>query len=192
MIEKKNTNTLIAPGLLIAPPIDQRSYFSESVILMTSHESDGSMGFVLNKTAPLMLSQVFNELELELDVPDRPVLSGGPVSEYVGFILYEHQPHEPHPDSMMLTPTLSISPAHPVLEAAGKGVFGDRFELLLGYSGWGPGQLDNELETGYWLHYELVPGLLFQSKTDGLYQQTCRHMGIELGKYLHVQGGAQA
>jgi putative transcriptional regulator len=187
----KTSDDQLAPGFLIAPPNLGDPNFDRSVVLLAVHEEDGSMGFIINRRADMDLHQLLGELEIEPLIDDRPVLVGGPVSGFSGFLLYSHEPGEPRAPGIEITPTLSVSPSRELLEAAARGELDNSFELLLGYAGWAPGQLDSELERGSWLHAAFDEDVL-SAAVDDRWDEIFASLGLSPAGFMTVPGGAQA
>jgi putative transcriptional regulator len=182
----------LAPGFLIAPPALEDPNFDRSVVLLAAHESTGSMGFVINRPSEMHLHELLKELEIEPGVDDRQVLQGGPVSGFSGFVLYEHTKNKALAPGIEVSSTISVSPSRELLEAAARGELSGRFELLLGYAGWGPEQLDTELERGGWLHAGFDPEMLFDVAVDDRWDEIYARLGIAPVGFMSVPGGAQA
>lgn len=189
------TSTLddqLAPGFLVAPPPLEDPNFDRSVVLLAAHEPTGSMGFVVNRTSEMRLHELLKELEIEPRVDDRDVLIGGPVSGFSGFVLYEHDDKDPLAPGIEVSDRVSVSPSRELLEAAARGELPGRWELLLGYAGWAPAQLEGELERGGWLHAAFDPELLFDVSLDDRWEETYARLGIDAMSFMMVPGGAQA
>lgn len=182
----------VAPGFLVAPPAMGDPNFDHTLVLMVSHDEGGSLGFVVNRPSPLSLNTLLKELELPQGGGDKPVLLGGPVSGSTGFVLYEHPESEPRGPGMQVSTTISLSPSKEVLAAAARGELKDRYELLLGYAGWGPGQLVEEIQRGSWLHLPFEHQLLFDVKLEERWEQAFRLVGVNPMAFVNVPGGAQA
>lgn len=173
--------------MLIAMPGMGDPRFERSVIFMCAHSENGAMGIIVNKVAP-MLS--FGELASQLDLFSReefaaidpelvnsPVLFGGPVEPNRGFVLhtsdyFAQDSSMPIGKSMALTATLDI------LKAMAQGKGPRRAMLALGYSGWAPGQLEDEIQRNGWLHGDATEGLVFGPNHDNKYEQAMRQIGI--------------
>lgn len=182
----------LAPGFLLAPPPLEDANFDRSVVLLAVHDDSGSMGFVINRASDIHLHSVFEDLELPATNPNQRVLAGGPVSGYAGFVLYEHEANQPLSPGLEISSTLSISPSRDVLEAASRGELIGRFELLLGYAGWGPGQLEAEMERGFWLHARFDEELLFDIQLEERWDEAYRRLGVHPYGFISVPGGAKA
>jgi putative transcriptional regulator len=185
-------NDNLSPGLLIAPPSLKDPNFAESVILLAVHEDSGSMGFIINRQIEITLHQLLGELELPNQVADRAVMLGGPVSGFSGFLLYQHAPDQPLAPGITITNEISLSPSRELLEQASEGGLVDPFELILGYAGWAPGQLEAELQMGSWLHSDLDEDLLFHVPTENKWAEVYSRLGFSPMHVMSVPGGAQA
>jgi putative transcriptional regulator len=182
----------LAPGFLLAPPSLADPNFDGSVVLLAAHQDDGAMGFVINRPSSLHLHFLLTDLEIVPTVADRLALVGGPVNDYAGFVLYEHLPGLPLADGIALSSTIGVTPSLDLLQRAATGQLPGRFELLLGYAGWGPGQLDDELAGGTWLHAPFDAELLFDVPLSKRWDETYERLGVNPGGVITVRGGAQA
>jgi putative transcriptional regulator len=182
----------LAPGFLLAPPPLLDPNFERSLVLLAAHESDGAMGFILNRAAPHRLHALLQELDITTTVRDQRVLMGGPVSLTSGFVLYEHAPRQPVGPGIEVTATLSVTPSRDVLELAARGGLPGRFDLFLGYSGWAPDQLEGELRRGAWLHAPFDNELVFDVPLDRRWEEAYARLGVHPGGFVSVRGGAQA
>lgn len=182
----------LAPGFLLAPPPLSDPNFDRTLVLLAVHEGGGSMGFIVNRSSEMTLHQLLKELEIPPVVSDRPVLIGGPVGGSSGFVMYEHGDGAPLAPGIEVSPAVSVSPSRELLEAAARGDLPGRFELLLGYSGWGPEQLDDELARGGWLHAPLDVDLLFDVPMQHRWHESYHRLGISPGGFVTVPGGAHA
>lgn len=183
---------LLAPGFLLAPPPLSDPNFDRSLVLLAAHEAEGAMGFILNRPGPRRLHALLRELEMRPRVADRDVLLGGPVALTSGFVLYEHEPGQPAGPGMEVSDTISITPSRDVLESAARGQLPGRFDLLLGYAGWAPDQLDEELRRGAWLHAPFDPELVFDVPIDQRWDECFARLGVNPAGFIAVRGGAQA
>jgi len=182
----------LAPGFLLAPPPLSDPNFDRTLVLLAVHELAGSMGFILNRPSEIQLHQLLTELEITAVAPERSVLIGGPVSGFSGFVLYEHDDGRPMGPGIEVSSSISVSPAREILEAGARGDLPGRFELVLGYAGWAPLQLEAELERGAWLHAPFDPELLFDVPMERRWQETYDRLGVNPHGFINVPGGAQA
>lgn len=163
--------------LLLSEPFLADPNFERSVILLCECNSKGSFGFVLNKVADMQLSDAIDEVQNY----NQPLYVGGPVQHDTLHFLHRFDP--------------PFSGSEPIIEDVYWG--GDFDELLsrintrqisasdlkffAGYSGWGPGQLEEELEEETWIIYQQPTAYhLFDVPAHQLWQEVLRNMG---GKY---------
>ena len=175
--------------MLIAMPSMGDERFARSVIYVCAHSTEGAMGIVVNQPAPNIS---FPDLLVQLDVIPAAdliqlpstvggvkVLKGGPVDTQRGFVLHSsdffiENSTLPIDEGICLTATLDI------LKAIAHGSGPRSAILALGYAGWAPGQLENEIQHNGWLHCAADPELIFGSDTEGKYTLALRKLGIDL------------
>lgn len=182
----------IVPSFLAAPPSLVDSVFKNSVIAMAMCQKEGSMGFVISRQTDLSFYELLEDLAIKPKVADRTVLYGGPVSVNSGFLLYEHEANQPLAAGLILCETISITPSREVLNDAAAGKLPGRFELILGYAGWGPGQLEVELCGGGWLNTPFYPEIMFDIPVSERWSHTFSQVGVSPYAFMNVPGGAQA
>ncbi|CAN0464484.1 unnamed protein product [Phaeothamnion confervicola] len=176
--------------MLIASPGMQDERFARTVIYMCAHSSEGAMGIVVNQPAPHIS---FPELLVKLDVipaadkiqlppaaGDVTVLKGGPVETERGFVLHSadffiENSTLPIDEGICLTATLDI------LKAIARGDGPASAILALGYAGWSPGQLENEVQQNGWLHCSADRDLIFGMDIDAKYGRAMEKIGIRPG-----------
>jgi putative transcriptional regulator len=198
-LEKKSGRRGYLDGqMLIATPTMSDDRFSRSVIYVCAHSSEGAMGIVVNQPAANIK---FPDLLVQLDViPEKDlieikshdeirVLKGGPVETGRGFVLHSadffiENSTLPIDDGICLTATLDI------LKAIAKGEGPEKSVLALGYAGWAPGQLENEIQRNGWLHCPADPELIFGADTERKYVKALGKIGIDLGKLSSEVGHA--
>jgi putative transcriptional regulator len=166
--------------LLIAMPSMQDPRFAQSVICVCAHSADGAMGIVLNKPLDsLSFEDLLKQLEVEPLPPQRQIrlLAGGPVEGGRGFVL--HTTDWSSEGSLRVTGDLALTASVDILKAiAGGG--GPREGLLaLGYAGWGPGQLESEIQRNAWLNVPADEALLFGGIPDTMWRQALAKMRID-------------
>jgi putative transcriptional regulator len=152
----------LAPTLLLAMPQLRDPNFERSVVLLCEHNDTGAMGFVVNRPTDMRAAEAV-QLDPPLTVDSGLCLwTGGPVETHRGFLLLGHPPDvdesEAIAEGVHLTASLDV--LRTLLEATpDPGT--QRCRLLLGYAGWGPGQLDAELTASSWLTAPVDPDLVF-------------------------------
>jgi putative transcriptional regulator len=183
-----NSSVYLDGKLLIAMPGIGDPRFERSVIFLCAHSSDGAMGIVINKVAPnitfpdllqrLDLLPAENRINFDKRISRMPVQFGGPVETGRGFVLhttdyYSADTTLPISERVGLTATLDV------LRAIAKGEGPQRSLLALGYSGWGPGQLEDEIQKNGWLHCEADEELIFVTANEDKYQAALEKLGID-------------
>ncbi len=169
----------LAPGLLLAMPQLQDPNFSRAVVLMVEHSPAGSFGLVINHPSPIKASELLESLEMSWHGEDTAVVwAGGPVSPSTGWVLHEPLDlAEPGQGTIAITPTILLTTSPDRLRAIATQP-PRNLRLLLGYSGWGPGQLEAEMSRGAWLHVAADPALVFDTPPQQLWETALGSLGI--------------
>jgi len=156
------------PCLLVASPSPRNPNFLDSVVLIVEHDEEGALGLILNRALPLSLAQVCEEGSMAYHGSDEATAwRGGPVDPQRGILLV--QGGLPEEEDTVVDLTHFVSHRKDLLEA----LLGDpmaRYRLYLGYAGWSPGQLDQELELGAWIRRPVVSEWLLHPDPTGLWQ----------------------
>ena len=169
--------------LLIAMPQMQDPRFARTVIYMCAHGSEGAMGLVVNKfldNPPVTLSKLMSQLGIAAEglKADPRVHRGGPVEEGRGFVL--HSADYTEDATMVIGNNVALTATLDILRAIGRGQGPKKSLLALGYAGWGPGQLDAEMQANGWLHVDADESLVFDPESKHKWQQAIAKIGIDL------------
>jgi putative transcriptional regulator len=169
------------------------------VIYVCAHSTEGAMGIIVNHPAsnikfPDLLVQLevipaSERIQLPTRAEEVKVLKGGPVETGRGFVLHSadffiENSTLPIDEGICLTATLDI------LKAIARGNGPASAILALGYAGWAPGQLEQEIQQNGWLHCAADPELIFGKDTGTKYQKALRKIGIDLGMLSSEAGHA--
>jgi putative transcriptional regulator len=183
--------------ILVAMPDMADQYFAKSVIYLCAHSEDGAMGIILNqpsqiKSFPDLLVQLQiiapqDRIHLPSQIGRFPVLSGGPVQTDRGFILHTPDFHLDQ-STMSIDDSVSLTATIDVLRAIASGDGPSRAMMALGYAGWDPGQLENEIQHNGWLHCPADPALVFDQEISTKYARALRSIGVELGQLSSFAG----
>lgn len=166
---------------LIAMPQLADPNFHHSVTWVVEHTADGAMGLTINRPSALALSDILNDLGIEHGQlsSHHQVVQGGPLRPETGFIL--------HPDtgrdwlsSQVLMEGLRLTTSRDVLEAIAAGEGPDRSLTVLGYAGWAPGQLEQEILDNAWLSAPADPSTLFEVPISERWQAAARPLGVDI------------
>lgn len=171
--------------LLIAMPgmLDPR--FERSVILICSHSDDGAMGLVVNRPMPdIGFAHLLEQLGIETseNIINIPVGFGGPVEPGRGFVLHHSQTvsDEDTPEgTLRIDNSLAMTSTRDILEDFARGQGPQPALLALGYAGWGPGQLDDEILDNGWLTSDCGDDIIFGDRNDDKWTQAMRGLGVD-------------
>jgi len=165
--------------------------FVRSVVYLCDHNDEGALGLIVNKPLPgARFEDICRQMGLALPSASAPrVYFGGPVAPERGFILHSAD-HEGGPDSLRVSPTLVLSADQRVLRAISIGEGPKRFLFALGYSGWGAGQLENEIEQNGWLILPGNDGLIFEVDNERKWNAAGEANGIDFSLLSPEAGNA--
>lgn len=167
--------------LLIAMPGMGDPRFDRSVIYICSHSPEGTMGLIVNKPlAGLRFSDLLEQLDITQgdDLREMRVLVGGPVEDSRGFVLHslDYQAEE---STLEVTSDIGLTSTLEVLHALAQGAGPQDAMLGLGYSGWGPGQLEHELGQNAWLTASASRDLLFGRAYEHKWTAALKSLGVD-------------
>lgn len=186
MLEKHVTTSPIeisgqlAGKVLIAMPGMGDPRFDQSVIYLCAHSDEGAMGLIVNKPAEgVVLGDVLGQLDIEVDakVHDMQVHLGGPVETALGFVLHTRD-FQSDLHSLSVDEDFAMTGTMDVLEAMGQAKGPMRSQLMLGYSGWGSGQLEGEIRQNGWLICDASPALVFETDDDDKWSKALASIGV--------------
>ena len=172
---------LVAPVLLVALPQVADPFFRKSVVLLLAHEEAGSFGFILNRTTELRVADILRDLEIDWGGdPAARAGFGGPVQPQVGTVLFATAGEElPELEgSSEVLPGLRVSQR--LSELARLAARPPRhLRLLLGYAGWGEGQLLEEILRNDWLTAPVDRELVFGGESEEIWERGVRSAGVD-------------
>ena len=179
----------LAPGFLVAVPQLGDPNFKRAVILLMEHGGDGALGLVVNRVASVNLAEIARSqgLAQRKELKKQPVYVGGPVQPERGFVLHNRPDLE---DSVEIKDGLYVSSSLDILKLllGENGGSTGQFRLCLGYAGWGPGQLEKELQEGAWLSAPISRKHALETPPTQAWDNVLRDMGIDPAMLLHVGG----
>lgn len=163
--------------LLIASPVLEDPNFERTVVLMTEHGDEGAMGIVLNRPSDAEVADVLPDLEPIAG--DEPIFVGGPVQPEALVVLGEFS--DPDKAAWIVVADVGLVAATTELEELPEAV--RRGRVYAGFSGWGPGQLESELEQEAWIVEPPIPPELFPDDPSTLWRDVLDRKG---GQYALV------
>lgn len=167
--------------LLVAAPKMTDPNFSETVIVMVDHNAGGAMGLVVNRSMGSgQLKALLGGFGIESETASGTVRlhSGGPVEAGRGFVL--HSTDYTGPSTRVVNDGVAVSTGRDILEAIGTGKGPRVARFILGYAGWGPGQLESEMARDDWLTAPAEPSLVFEEDLDAVWEKAIESGGVPL------------
>jgi len=172
---------------LIAMPSISDGCFERAVVLVCAHSDDGAMGLIVNlPTQDMVFADLLEQLEIvtgdggegaPMEVRNRPIHIGGPVSMSRGFIL--HTPdYFVRSSSVQVHSNICLTSTIDILKAILSGQGPQKSFVALGYAGWGPGQLENEFANNSWLNCPADRDLIFDCDVEAKYERALLKLGI--------------
>ena len=173
-------SSVLAPGLLLAAPPLADPNFERSVVLLSAHGPEGAFGWVLNGPESMSLSELLVRTHFSEADPDIAgvVRFGGPVSQEQVWLLYPSGVLPAELDGQMqVAPGVTASASRKVLELIASGQVPPGLITLMGYAGWGPWQLENEIKTGAWLPTDVTADIVFETPPGELWTRAYQRVG---------------
>ncbi len=156
--------------------------FAETLTLVCEHNAEGALGFTVNRPYALQVSELLQQQSLEFD-PDSPLaqaplFAGGPVQTERGFIL--HSADRQWQNTLTVGNDFAVTSSEDIIHALLEGTGPQDALFLLGYSGWGPGQLEDELAANAWLTSESDPEIVFKLPVEQRWRAAAAKLGVDL------------
>lgn len=165
---------------LIAMPTMADSNFGGAVVFIAEHSPKGALGLVINRPMQIDLGTLFERIDLKLEIAplaSSPVLFGGPVQMDRGFVL--HEPVGDWSSTVTVGDGMGLTSSKDVLEAVAEGSGPRRMIVTLGYAGWGPGQLEEEIGRNAWLTVPANSELIFDTPIEERLPAAFRLLGVD-------------
>ncbi len=176
----------LAGKLLIAMPGMGDARFAGTLILVCVHSAQGAMGLIVNRgKSDVSFPELLDGMGIDGSATGREirVRTGGPVQPSCGFVLHGE-------DYGMVDGTLDqgtrqiadgfrLTTAQDVLKALGAGDGPSAAVLMLGYAGWGPGQIEAEIARNDWLTADAQGDLVFAARDEGKWAGALRSLGVD-------------
>jgi putative transcriptional regulator len=190
---------------LIAMPAMTDPFFSKTVTYICTHNQDGAMGVILNRSADITLANLFQQIQLETEsatLLKTPVHFGGPVQIERGFILHDilPAPHNEFNSTIIINNVVALTTSKDILEAVAlnngsQNNVPHKMLIALGYAGWTAGQLEAELAQNAWLSIETsnlkdIHNLIFDAPNHEKFDLAMGMMGLNLANLSDVAGHA--
>lgn len=180
----KNPDYSLTGKLLLAMPGLGDPRFYRAVIFMCAHDEKGAMGLVINHVLPgvefkSLLDQlnISSDIKIDMRKPSTPVMAGGPVEGSRGFILHSREFRSK--DTVSVSDFYSVTGTVEALKAVATGHGPEHMLFILGYAGWGPGQLDQEIQDNSWLVADPDPNLIFHVTPEEKWELAVQKLGVD-------------
>jgi len=183
--------TWLAGHLLIAMPGMADPNFVRTVTYICEHSDQGALGIVINRPMSMELGEVFQQLSLQDNDPERarqPVLRGGPVQTERGFVL--HEPSGDWDSTVEVSDTVHLTTSQDILAALAAGNGPKRALMALGYAGWGAGQLEAEIGANAWLSVPATAAIVFDTPFEARWAAAAGLLGVNLAMISPEAGHA--
>jgi putative transcriptional regulator len=173
----------LANHFLIAMPSMNDPIFGGAVVYICEHNEKGVLGVVINKPTDMTMDVLFDRIDLKVaeglrsSVEDEPIMFGGPVQDDRGFVL--HTPSGRYSSSLSVTDDVAFTTSIDVLEAVANGSGPRRMLVSIGYAGWSPGQLEEEIARNGWLTVGADARVLFDLPSEERYTAAIKRLGSD-------------
>ena len=178
--------------LLAAMPSMGDPRFEHSVVLICAHSDQGAMGLIINKpSTEIRMSDVLDQLEISTsdDAQEMTVHYGGPVETGRGFVLHSDD-YRSSLQTLAIIHGFGMTATLDILEEIARGKGPARALMMLGYAGWGPGQLEDEIANNGWLTTDASPQLVFQVPARHKWSAALESLGVDPLTLSSVAGHA--
>lgn len=180
MEDSRKASGYLAGQLLIAMPTMQDSRFARSIVYICAHTADGAMGLVINRllgqlTFPELLEQI--GISANQPIQNVRVHFGGPVESGRGFVL--HSADFRTEGTLIVEDGIALTASVEILKAIADGRGPRQSLLALGYAGWGPGQLEDEIHKNGWLNVQADEALVFDGDLDSKWDRAMSKLGVD-------------
>lgn len=185
------TTQYLTNQFLIAMPGLEDPNFYHSVTYICEHNAEGALGLVVNRPLDMQLGEILQHVHVEdaeLEARQMPVHLGGPVQQDRGFVL--HEPLGDWEATLRVTDRIGITSSLDILHAIARNQGPERALVMLGYAGWGAGQLEQEMADNAWLSGPADPEILFQTPDAERWRAAASSLGVDLDRLSGDAGHA--
>lgn len=177
---------------LIAMPSMVDYHFNQSVIYVCAHSDEGTMGVVVNHPiADIQLGEVLAQMKITSEISNvngQEVFLGGPVQPERGFII--HRPNKMWQSTLVTSDEIGVTSSQDILQAIADGEGPDDTIVILGYAGWGAGQVEEEISKNSWISVPADPDIIFNTPHSNCWQAALNLLGIDANQLSSESGHA--
>ena len=175
------TDNSLTSHFIIAMPGLMDENFNQAVTFICEHDDNGTFGIIINRESEISLDDVMQQMKIPYH-PDKanlePVFTGGPVQANRGFVL--HRPIGNWESSLIVNDSVALTTSRDILEAIADNKGPDDNIITLGYAGWGPGQLEQEMADNTWLSCPADEQIIFNTPVEKRWQAAANLIGVDL------------
>jgi putative transcriptional regulator len=183
----------LAPGLLVAAPPLTDPNFAKALVLLVAHGEEGALGIVVNGEREVAsIGDLLEQLGLTDDSSKHPapVRLGGPVQQEIGWIVYRPTVESPCEGEIKLSDRIAVTQSREVLASIGRNEGPVVYAAFLGYSGWAPGQLEEEIRQGAWLPVDLDDRIVFEVPVEERWSEAFKGAGVVPAGFMSTKRGS--
>ena len=166
---------------IIAMPGLMDENFNQAVTFICEHDDNGTFGIIINRESEISLADVMQQMKIPYQSDKAntgSVFTGGPVQANRGFVL--HRPIGNWDSSLIVNDTVALTTSRDILEAIADNQGPDDNIITLGYAGWGPGQLEQEMADNTWLSCPAEEQIIFNTPIEERWQAAANLIGVDL------------
>ena len=175
------TDNSLTNHFIIAMPGLMDENFNQAVTYICEHDDNGTFGIIINRESEISLDDVMQQMKIHYHPDDADagqVFTGGPVQANRGFVL--HRPIGNWDSSLIVNDSIALTTSRDILEAIADNRGPDDNIITLGYAGWGPGQLEQEMADNTWLSCPAEEQIIFNTPVEERWQAAASLIGVDL------------
>ncbi len=176
-------------NLLISMPALNDPNFHQTVSLICQHDERGALGVIINRLSDHCMGDIYDQLKVDYSNPvyaDRPVYHGGPVHPELGLVL--HKAAGEWESTLKIGLKLALTSSRDIIDAMATGNAPQLCNFTLGYAGWGPGQLEKELQENTWLNVAVDNAIIFETPVENRWREAVALIGIDISQISSFTG----
>lgn len=181
----------LSDHFLIAMPTLKDPNFFHGVTYLCEHNEEGAMGIMINRPLDIDLAEVLGQMNIANEQPNignKTILLGGPVQCERGFVV--HKPHGDWESTLEINENIGITSSRDILEALARGEGPRECLIALGYAGWGPGQLEQEMVQNAWLSVPADETTIFSTPLEKRWETAAALTGVDISRLSSDVGHA--
>ena len=175
------SNNRLTDHFIIAMPGLMDENFNQAVTYICEHDENGTFGIIINRESEITLDDVMQQMNILYhpgQAKNEAVFTGGPVQINRGFIL--HRPTGNWDSSLIVNDSVALTTSRDILEAIADNKGPDDTIIALGYAGWGPGQLEQEMAANTWLSCPAEEQIIFNTAVEDRWQAAADLIGVDI------------